>query len=257
LQQLFADHGKGFQQAHPRYQTAYDDALVAKRLACGHPATLGYVDNRCRHCGQGTHRGSMSCTSALCLRCVKVSVENWVSQVSTMLHDGVSYHPIILTVPAMCRTTLYQNAAVVLRAFIRCGAPCLDDFYSPVKGKALKGGYSTVLHTHGRNGHYPPHLHVLATSGGYDAQGARWEPLQSLPYDLLRRKWHWHLLSTLRKVLATDAIKQLVDVCFRKYPNGLVTHVQQGQGPAQYQSVARYVAQYVVSPPISVRRIDR
>jgi hypothetical protein len=67
--------------------------------------------------------------------------------------------------------------------------------------------YITVLHTHGRNGHYHPHLHVLATSGGYDAQGARWEHLQYLPYDLLRRKWQWHLLSTLRKTLATDAIQ--------------------------------------------------
>jgi len=79
----------------------------------------------------------------------------------------------------------------------------------------------------------------------------------NLPYDLLRRKWQWHLLSTLRKTLATDAIKQLVDVCFRKYPNGLVTNVHKGQVPSQYQSVARYVAKYVVSPPISVRRIDR
>jgi hypothetical protein len=33
--------------------------------------------------------------------------------------------------------------------------------------------------------------------------------------------------------------------------------VQKGQVPSQYQSVARYVAKYVVSPPISVRRIDR
>jgi hypothetical protein len=98
---------------------------------------------------------------------------------------------------------------------------------------------------------------VLATSGGYDAQGARWEHLQYLPYALLRRKWQWHLLSTLRKALATDAIKQLVDGCFRKYPNGLVTNVQKGQVPSQYQSVARSVAKYVVSPPISVRRIDR
>jgi hypothetical protein len=78
-----------------------------------------------------------------------------------------------------------------------------------------------------------------------------------LPYDLLRRTWQWHLLRTLRKALATDAIKQRVEVCFRKYPNGLVTNVQQGQVPSQYQSVARSVAQYVVSPPLSVRRIDR
>jgi Putative transposase len=48
-----------------------------------------------------------------------------------------------------------------------------------------------------------------------------------------------------------------VDTCFRKYPNGLVTNVQKGAVPSQYQSVARYVAKYVVSPPIAVRRIDR
>jgi hypothetical protein len=34
----------------------------------------------------------------------------------------VIYRHIILTVPAMFRTTFYQNAAVVLRAFMRCGA---------------------------------------------------------------------------------------------------------------------------------------
>jgi hypothetical protein len=257
FQQIFADHWEAFQHAHPRYQTPYYNNLVGKMLACGNPAQMGSVEDRCLYCGQGKHRVAMSCKSSLCLRCAKVAVDNWVSQVSRVLHEGVIYRHIILTVPAMFRTTFYQNAAVVLSAFIRCGAQCLDDFYSTVKGKALKGGYITVLHTHGRNGHYHPHLHVLATSGGYDAQGARWEHLPYLPYDLLRRKWQWHLLSTLRKTLATDASKQLVDRCFRTYPNGLVTHGQKGQVPSQYQSVARYVAKYVVSPPISVRRIDR
>src|SRR3989441_9774945 len=34
------------------------------------------------------------------------------------------------------------------------------------------------------------------------------------------------------------------------------TLFRSGAVPAQYQSVARYVAKYVVSPPIAVRRID-
>jgi hypothetical protein len=61
----------------------------------------------------------------------------------------------------------------------------------------------------------------------------------------------------LRQTLRTEAIAQLVDRCFRQYPDGLVTNVQKGHVPAQAQSVARYVAKYVVSPPIAVRRIDR
>jgi hypothetical protein len=184
-------------------------------------------------------------------------VDNWVSQVSRVLHEGVIYRHIILTVPAMFRTTFYHNAEVVLNAFMRCGAQCLDDFYSTVRGKALRGGYITVLHTHGRNGQSHPHLQLLATSGGYDDQEERWEHLQYLPYALLRRKWQWHLLTMLRRTLETDAINRLVDACFTKYPNGLVTNVQKGQVPSQYQRVARYVAKYVVSPPIAVRRIDR
>jgi hypothetical protein len=257
FQQIFAEHWDAFAHAHPRYQTPYYKGLVAKMLACGNPEQMGYIEYRCLRCGQGTHRVAMSCKSSLCLRCAKVHVDNWVSQVSQALHAGVIYRHIILTVPAMFRTSFYQNATLLLSAFMRCGAQCLDDFFSTVRGKALRGGYITVLHTHGRNGQYHPHLHLLATSGGYDAEGERWTHLQYLPYDLLRRKWQWHLLRMVRKTLATEAMNQLVDACFRKYPKGLVANVQKGAVPAQYQSVARYIAKYVVSPPIAVRRIDR
>jgi len=257
FQQIFAEHWEGFKGLHPRYNQPSYDALVQKMLACGDPDKMGYIEYRCLQCGEGTHRVSMSCKSSLCLRCAKVYVDTWVSQVSKVLHEGVIYRHIILTVPAMFRTTFYHNAAVLLSALMRCGVQCMDDFFSEVRGKALRGGYIVVSHTHGRNGHYHPHLHLIATSGGYDGQGERWEHLNYLPYALLRRKWQWHLLSMVRQTRKTEAINQLVDACFKKYPNGLVTNVQKGAVPSQYQSLARYVAKYVVSPPIAVRRIDR
>jgi Putative transposase len=61
----------------------------------------------------------------------------------------------------------------------------------------------------------------------------------------------------LRQTLQPEAGQRLVETCCTKYPDGLVTNVPKGQVPAQSQSRARYVAQYVVSPPIAVRRIDR
>src|SRR5207245_1817008 len=152
FQQIFAEHWEGFKGLHPRYNQPYYDALVQKMFGCGESDKMGYIEYRCLQCGEGTHRVSMSCKSSLCLRCAKVYVDTWVSQVSKVLHEGVIYRHIILTVPAMFRTTFYQNAADVLSAFMRCGAQCLDDFYSTVRGKALRGGYITVLHTHGRNG---------------------------------------------------------------------------------------------------------
>ena len=61
----------------------------------------------------------------------------------------------------------------------------------------------------------------------------------------------------LRQTLKTEAIHQLVDTCFRTVSQRSGDQRAKGAVPSQYQSVARYVAKYVVSPPIAVRRIDR
>jgi hypothetical protein len=49
--------------------------------------------------------------------------------------------------------------------------------------------------THGRNGQYTPHVHLIATSGGWDSQARQWIHLDYVPYRLLRKKWQWHLLT--------------------------------------------------------------
>jgi Transposase zinc-binding domain len=147
FKQIFADHWEPFQRAHPRYQTAYYDGLVAKMLACGNPEKMGSLEYRCLHCGQGKHLVAMSCKSSLCLRCAKVSVDNWVSQVSQVLHAGVIYRHIILTVPALFRTTFYHNAAVVLSAFMRCGHSAWMTSIAP-SGASGSGGATSQCSTH-------------------------------------------------------------------------------------------------------------
>ena len=76
FKQIFADHWDGFKRAHPRYDRRYYDGLVEKMLGCGNPDQMGYIDYRCLHCGEGTHRVAMSCKSSLCLRCAKVYVNS-------------------------------------------------------------------------------------------------------------------------------------------------------------------------------------
>src|SRR5439155_13469314 len=85
----------------PRYNTRYYDGRVDKMLRCGDPEKIGSIEYRCLHCGQGKHLVAMSCKSSLCLRCAKVYVDNWVSQVSQRLHEGIIYRHIVLTVPAI------------------------------------------------------------------------------------------------------------------------------------------------------------
>jgi hypothetical protein len=184
-------------------------------------------------------------------------VDNWVSQVSQMLHEGVIYRPIVLTIPAMLRTTFSQHTKDVLSPFMRGGMRCLDDVWSRLSGQVLTGGSIVVMQTHGRNGQYNPPLHILATSGGGDPHAKQWRPLNYVPYRMLRKKWPWPLLTMLRQTVKTQEMKRLVDVCYTRYREGCVTNVHKGDVPARDQSVARYLAQYVVSPPISLKRIDR
>ena len=257
FQQIFVEHWDGFKRVYPRYNQPYYDGLVDKMLACGDPERMGYIEYRCLHCGEGTHRVSMSCKSSLCLRCAKVYVDNWVSQVSQMLHAGVIYRHIVLTMPAMLRTTFSQQSQALLSPFMRCGVQCLDDVFSRVSGKALKGGYIVVIQPHGRNGQDNPHLHIIATSGGWEPQARQWVHLDYVPYPMLRKKWQWHLLTMLRQTVKTREMKRLVDACYTRYREGFVTNVQKGDVPSRYQSLATYLAKYVVSPPISLRRIDR
>src|SRR5712692_1285490 len=106
-----------------------------------------------------------------------------------MWHEGVISRHIVRTVPAMLRTTLYQNAQALLSPFMRCGVRCLDEVLSRVSGTSLKGGDIVVVQPHGRNGQYHPHWHRMATSGGWDQQAEQWVHLAYVPYPMLRKKW--------------------------------------------------------------------
>jgi Transposase zinc-binding domain/Putative transposase len=216
FKQIFAEHWDGFKRVYPRYDKRYYDGLVDKMLRCGNPDQMGYTEYRCLHCGEGTHRVAMSCKSSLCLRCAKVYVDNWVSQVSRMLHEGVIYRHIVLTVPEILRQTFYQQSTDVLSPFMRCGGRCLDDVFSRVHGKPLTGGYIVVIQTPGRNGQYNPHLPIIATSGGGDPQARQWVHLDYVPYSMLRKKWQWHLLTMLRQMVQTAESERLGDVCYRR-----------------------------------------
>ncbi len=74
---------------------------------------------------------------------------------------------------------------------------------------------------------------------------------------MLHKKWQWYALEMCREALQTDEMDRVVDACYDKYPQGFVANVQKGDVPSRYRSLARYLAKYVVSPPISLRRIDR
>jgi len=72
---------------------------------------------------------------------------------------------------------------------------------------------------------------------------------------VLHKKWQYHLFTMLKQRVGTRAIKDKIDALWRKYPRGLVAYLEEGKVPAGGEGLAYYLAKYVVSPPISLRRM--
>src|SRR4030095_9028254 len=111
-----------------------------------------------------------------------------------------------------------------------------------------------VLQTAGRSASYNPHVHVIMTDGGLRADGT-WQRLGYLPYDQLHRPGQEQLLAMIVTRLAGDEHAQrLVAEMRRRYPKGFVAYLQ-GDVRPRMQQLARYLAKYVVSPPMALSRI--
>ena len=81
-----------------------------------------------------------------------------------MLHTGVIYRHMVLTVPEQLKIVFYRLSCDgrLLSSFMKCGHECLEDVVSTVKRLTLKIGCIVVVQTHGRSGRYNPHLHIIA-----------------------------------------------------------------------------------------------
>src|SRR5437764_1309430 len=236
FKQIFRDHWGTFQQGHPRYQDRHVQAVIDKMLGCGTPES-GYTTYLCPHCLE-EKRVAFSCKSSFCLSCCKVYVDEWVAHIGLTLYEGVSYRHTVLTMPDALHLEFYRDRSL-LADLMQCGVAMLS---------------VVVLETAGRSGHWNPHLHILMTSGGMTPQ-KRWREVDDFPFTVLHKKWQYHLFTMLKQRVGTRALKDKIDDLWRKYPRGLVAYLEEVKVPAGGEGLAYYLATYVVSPLISLRRL--
>lgn len=150
--------------------------------------------------------------------------DDFVNQVSQKLHTSVIYRHIILTLPEQLRDSFYKNRfnGDLLSALMKKGYECLEDVVSTVKRKFVRIGCIEVVQTHGRSGRYNPHLHVIMTSGGAQSALKDWIELGCLKYEMIHKKWQYHLLNVVKFYFKTKEIDALVDEVWKKYPKGIV-----------------------------------
>lgn len=236
------------------YATEYYEEVIQKMLLCGEKEG-GYATYRCEDCGDKI-TVAFSCKSCFCLSCGKVYVDKWVEYIGEHLYDRVHYRHVVLTVPEDIRIYFYRgDRKRVLEGFMRCGVEMLDDAIKTYKkGKAIRAGYIVVLQLVGRPSKWNPHLHIIMTAGGL-GEDNKWVELRYFPYELLHKKWQYYLLKMLKHEVKDERIKWDVDKMWRKYPDRFVSYWEKGDVPNDPRGLARYLAKYVVSPPIAIRRI--
>ncbi len=253
---IFNNHWDEFKIEHPRYDTGMYEEPVQKMLGCGEEFN-GYSEYVCLACGLDKRVVPFSCKGCFCLSCAKKYTDDFVCQVSRMLHPGVSYRHVVLTLPEQLRDPFFKarGNGDLLSAFIRCGYECLEDVVGRIKRQQLRIGCIVVVQTHGRSGNYNPHLHIIMTSGGIETELETWFDLGYFKYEIIHRKWQYHLFGMVGSFFKSERIDKLVNELWKKYPNGLVANVSKSKVPESGGGLARYLAKYLASPPISVRRI--
>ena len=256
FRRIFLDHWEGFKQVRPLYDTDNYNKNVKKMLGCGREEG-GFSEYMCPHCGSDLRRICFTCKGSFCLSCAQKYTDDFVAQVSEMLRPGLRYRHIVLTVAEQLRNFFYKNRfnGKLLSAFMRCGYSCLEDVVSCVLRQEVKIGSIIVVQTHGRSGKYNPHLHIIMTSGGIHEETGEWRELGYFPYEIIHKKWQYYLFKMLREFDPSVEMKSLINDLYKKYPDGLVAYVTKGDVPEKCRGLARYLAKYVASPPIAVRRI--
>ena len=250
FKQIFEDGWGDFKRRYPRYEAV--DEVVQKMLGCGNPEN-GHAVYICPDCLEEYVVG-FSCKSTFCLSCAKVYGQEWVETVKGMLHPGVKYRHLILTVPEGLRTLIYQHPGELLEGMLQAARGAMDAAVGQAKRQAVELGYIVVLQTAGRAANYNPHLHVLMTDGGLTEEG-EWQTLGYVPYDLLHREWQAHVLRMVEERLPEDAkAKAVVAEMKAKYPKGFVAHLK-GDIVPRVSELAWYIVKYVVSPPMGLSRI--
>jgi hypothetical protein len=200
LKQILDDHWDSFIKECERKGKVLRPAIlenVQKVRNCRDPKKMGYHVYRCPS-GCGDERiVPHSCKSRFCSSCGKVATDNWMDKMSAELLD-VPYHHIVFTIPQELRN---------LFAWHR---PLLGVLFKSAKDTVLsicreKYGYIPgiviVQHTFGSDLKFNPHIHMLITEGGLSVDRKRWIHNAFIPWNQLKARWKYHVVSYLKPAL--------------------------------------------------------
>jgi len=226
-----------------------EDENVQRLLGCGDPKN-GFIQLRCTNCGE-SKIVPFSCKSRLCPSCTHIQLQERIMKIKSIMIKGVGHRHVVLTTPKELWGYFLKDRSL-LNVMADAGAQLIKDILSFYRKEGIEPGIILIIQTAGRALNFNPHLHLLITEGGLSKDG-RWHTLSYISQDLLGRKWKYFLLTRLKGYLPkNERTRKLIDTLFKEKPL-FITYCKKEK--KRKIDIVGYLVKYVISSPISYRRI--
>ena len=122
------------------------------------------------------------------------------------------------------------------------------NFFSICAKQHIDIGIVEALHPFGKTLNFNPHVHAIATYGGYDSQG-NFIQLNYVHYKSFHKIWKFNILESLKDKVP----KNVIDYCYSKY-KGFVAHINPKK-LYKNKNLIKYIGRYLRHPAIANSRI--
>lgn len=169
LAEVLREHWPGYARAHRSRLAAPHRRAVRSVLACRTPEMGGRL-YRCDDCHQA-HFAYHSCNHRNCPQCGALDGQIWTARQEARLLP-VPYFMATFTLPAELRSLGLAHPKVFYGLMLRESAGALSDVIA-TKTRGGRTGFTSVLHTWGRQMQHHPHVHCIVPAVALDAGGDR------------------------------------------------------------------------------------
>jgi hypothetical protein len=241
-------YGDQYIARHSTRMTAQQKKTLRAVMACREDS-LGTIRYACSCCGEVTNV-PRSCCNRHCPACQHQRQQQWLASAKDKLLP-CQYFLVTFTLPAGLREFAMAFPKIVYAAMMSAAAQSLQQAATNERHVGVsETGFTSVLHTWGRDLVYHPHVHVVVPAGGIDTTGV-WRSSRVsvfVPEQILERLFRGKLKDKLRSEPFFDSIPDSV-----WQGRFVVDSEAVGSG----ESAITYLAPYVVRGAVANWRVTQ
>jgi len=228
------------------------DGAVARYLDCG-IIDRGFARVRCEACAR-EYLLAFSCKArGLCPSCGAKRAAEFAAFLQDEVVEEVGHAQWVFTIPKMLRVYFLHHREL-LGELSRAAYQTIQELMAAavVEDKGFRPGVVTVVQTFGDRVNFHPHVHALATRGGWTASG-EWIGVAHVDEGAAERLFQHKLLRMLReKGLVSEQRIELL-LSWRRSGFSVHNRVRVSAGDA---SGLEALARYLMRSPVSLSRMQ-